>query len=405
MLDLLTGVQIVSFNHFLMGPLGIQILADMGADVICIEAPAGGFQRRFGGAKTYIDGDGCSFHLAGRNKRNIALNLKHPTGIEIARDLIQRADVVAENFRPGVMDRLGLGYNTLKASQPDLIYAAATGFGATGPGADRPGQDLLIQALSGLAMISGTRSSGPRPVGVSIADHHGAVLYALGILGALFRRQRTGTGCFVDVDLMSAAIDLQTESLVSYLNGSYRDSLLSPEYIGGWYNSAPYGLYPTRDGYIVISHCDLSVLADGLDAPLLKKYRDKDLFEHREPVARMIAEHTRTAASAELLQKLGSLGIWCAPVNDYESVVSDEQVRHNHNFISSTSAEGTPLRLVNHPIRYDGRHAEMHTPPQPLGAQSVEILRERGWDNAAIEELVEGKVVFAAGLSCKRDDI
>jgi crotonobetainyl-CoA:carnitine CoA-transferase CaiB-like acyl-CoA transferase len=405
MLDLLKGVQIISFNHFLMGPLGIQILADMGADVICIEATTGGFQRRFGGAKTYIDGDGCSFHLAGRNKRNIALNLKHPIGVKIARDLIFRADVVAENFRPGVMDRLGLGYNTLKASQPDLIYAAATGFGATGPGAERPGQDLLIQALSGLAMISGTRSSGPRPVGVSIADHHGAALYALGIVGALFRRQRTGTGCFVDVDLMSAAIDLQTESLVSYLNGSYRESLLSPEYIGGWYNGAPYGLYPTKDGFIVISHCDLSQLADGLDVPVLKNYLDKDLFEHREPVAQLIAEKTRTAATAELIEKLGSLGIWCAPVNDYETVVADTQVRHNHNFISSKSAEGTPVTLVNHPVRYDGSHAEMHIPPQPLGAQSVQILEELGWDNAAIEELVEGGIVFAAAPGCGREDV
>ncbi len=394
MLDLLKGVQIISFNHFLMGPLGIQILADMGADVICIEAPTGGFQRRFGGAKTWIDGDGCSFHLAGRNKRNIALNLKHPTGIKIARDLIHRADVVAENFRPGVMDRLGLGYHALRASQPELIYAAATGFGAVGPGAERPGQDLLVQALSGLAMISGTRSSGPRPVGVSIADHHGAALYALGIMGALFRRQRSGIGCFVDVDLMSAAIDLQTESLVSYLNGSYRDSLLSPEYIGGWYNSAPYGLYPTLDGFVVISHCDLSLLADGLDIPLLKSYLDKDLFDHREPVAQMIAEKTGSAATDQLLEKLGSLGIWCAPVNDYETVVSDEQVRHNHNFIRSKSAEGTPVTLVNHPIRYDGRHAEMHMPPQPLGAQSLEILAELGWDKASIEELAAAEIVF-----------
>ena len=394
MLDLLKGVQVVSFNHFLMGPLGIQILADMGADIICIEAPSGGFQRRFGGANTYIDGDGCSFHLAGRNKRNIALNLKHPTGVQIARKLIQRADVVAENFRPGVMERLGLGYNALRASQPDLIYAAATGFGATGPGADRPGQDLLIQALSGLAMISGTRSEGPRPVGVSIADHHGAALYALGILGALFRRQRTGKGCFVDVDLMSAAIDLQTESLVSYLNGSYRHSLLSPDYIGGWYNSAPYGLYPTEDGFIVISHCDLSVLAEGLDTPVLRNYRDKDLFEQREHVAKIIAEKTRTIPTIERLEKLGALSIWCAPVNDYEGLVCDEQVYHNQNFITSESGGGTPVTLVNHPIRYDGRNAEMHIPPQPLGAQSKQILEELGWDSSAIEELAAADIVF-----------
>lgn len=396
MLDLLKDIRIVSFNHFLMGPLGIQILADMGADVICVEALSGGFQRRFGGAKTFIDGDGCSFHLAGRNKRNIALNVKHQTGVEIARALIGRADVVTENFRPGVMDRLGLGYHALKSSQPDLIYAAATGFGTAGPGADRPGQDLLIQALSGLAMISGTQRSGPRPVGVSIADHHGAALYALGIVGALFRRDRTGKGCFVDVDLMSAAIDLQVESLVSYLNGDYQGSLLSPEHIGGWYNGAPYGLYPTADGSIVISHCDLAKLGDGLDLPQLKNYLDKDLFDYREEVAEMIAEKTKTQRSELLLDTLQSLDIWCAPVNDYDTVLSDPQVRHNHNFITSESAGGTPITLVNHPVRYDGQHAEMNLPPQPLGAQSAEILSELGWDPPAIAELVKEQVVFIA---------
>lgn len=396
MLDLLNDIRIVSFNHFLMGPLGIQILADMGADVICVEALSGGFQRRFGGAQTFIDGDGCSFHLAGRNKRNIALNLKHPTGVEIARTLINRADVVAENFRPGVMDRLGLGYHDLRGVQPDLIYAAATGFGTTGPGAERPGQDLLIQALSGLALISGTQSSGPRPIGVSIADHHGAALYALGILGALFRRERTGKGCFVDVDLMSAAIDLQVESFVSFYNGDYQGSLLSPEYIGGWYNGAPYGLYPTANGSIVISHCDLSILADGLNIPLLKTYLDKDLFDHRETVAEMIAEKTKTRTSEQLLDSLQSLAIWCAPVNDYETVISDPQVHHNHNFITSESARGTPITLVNHPVRYDGQHAEMRLPPQPLGAQSAAILAELGWAGPEIEELARDNIVYLA---------
>ena len=123
-----------------MGPLGVQILADMGADVICVESLEGGFQRRFGGAKSFIDGDGSSFHLAGRNKRNIALNLKHEKGVEIARALIKKSDVVTENFRPGVMERLGLGYDALKRLNPSLIYAAATGFGSQGPGADRPDQ-------------------------------------------------------------------------------------------------------------------------------------------------------------------------------------------------------------------------------------------------------------------------
>ncbi len=396
MLDLLDGIRIVSFNHFLMGPLGIQILADMGADVICVESIAGGFQRRFGGAKTFIDGDGSSFHLAGRNKRNIALNLKTEKGVTIARTLIERADVVTENFRPGVMQRLGLGYEALSSLNPGLIYAAATGFGSSGPGADRPGQDLLIQALSGLAMISGSRASGPHAVGVSIADHHGAALYALGILGALIRRRTSGRGCFVDVDLMSAAIDLQVESFVSYFNGDQQQSLLSPDPIGGWYNAAPYGIYGAKDGHLAISHCDLGVLADGLDLPALKAYIGSDLFERREEVAGLLSGKLATLERDQVLARLTSLKVWCAPVNNYDTVACDPQVQHNRNFIFATSAKGTPMTLVNHPVRYDGAVAEMRIPPQPLGAQSAEILMELGWDEQSIRELVNENVIALA---------
>ena len=393
MLNLLDGIRVISFNHFLMGPVGIQMLADMGADVISIEALEGGFQRRFGGAKSSIDGDGSSFHVGGRNKRNIAVNLKHEKGVEIALALIKDADIVSENFRPGVMDRLGLGYSRLLRLNPKLIYAAATGFGSTGPGAKRPGQDLLIQALSGLAMITGTRSSGPRPVGVSAADHHGAALYALGILGALIRRQRTGKGCFVDVDLMSASINLQMESFVSYFNSDYQDSLLSPEAIGGWYNSAPYGLYAALDGHVAISHCDLNVLADALKIPDLKRFIHSDLFDYREDVAEIISQRLKHLSVEQIMNTLLPLRVWCAQVNDYQDVVNDPQVQHNQNFIFTKSAKGTPMTLVNHPIRYDGEVAEVRIPPQPLGAQSAEVLIELGWDKASIKKLVEDKVI------------
>jgi crotonobetainyl-CoA:carnitine CoA-transferase CaiB-like acyl-CoA transferase len=393
MLNLLDGIRIISFNHFLMGPVGIQMLADMGADVICIEALEGGFQRRFGGAKSFIDGDGSSFHVGGRNKRTIAVNLKHEKGVEIALELIKDADVVAENFRPGVMDRLGLGYSRLSRRNPSLIYAAATGFGSTGPGAKRPGQDLLIQALSGLAMITGTRASGPRPVGVSAADHHGAALYALGILGALIRRQRTGKGCFVDVDLMSASINLQMESFVSYFNSDYQDSLLSPEAIGGWYNSAPYGIYAALDGHVSISHCDLNVLSEALEIPGLGEFIHRDLFDCREEVAGMISQRLKHLTIEQIMNSLLPLNVWCAQVNDYEKVVNDPQVQHNQNFIFTESTKGTPLTLVNHPIRYDGEVAEVRIPPQPLGAQSAEILNELGWDKTTIKKLVEDKVI------------
>src|SRR5262249_37504843 len=174
------------------------------------------FQRRWSSGDLWHDGQGMLHMCANRNKRSIALDLKPPKGHEIALSLIDRADVVAENFRPGVMDKLGFGYDALKVRKPSLIYASASGYGPDGPYAQRPGQDLLAQALFGLMAITGQRETGPRPVGVSAVDHHGAALFAMGILAALVRRERTGQGCRVDTSLMQAALDLQAESLVAW---------------------------------------------------------------------------------------------------------------------------------------------------------------------------------------------
>ena len=212
MVDLLKGVRVLSFNHFLMGPVGVQFLADLGADVIAVEPPDGAFQRKWGGADKRIDGQTMLLLAGNRNKRSLSLDLKKPESVEVARKLIATSDVLAENFRPGVLDKLGLGFEDARRIKPDIIYAGASGYGADGPYVNRPGQDLLIQALSGLAMVTGTREHGPRAVGVSAVDHHGAALFAAGILAALVRKERTGQGCRVDVSLLSAAIDLQMES-------------------------------------------------------------------------------------------------------------------------------------------------------------------------------------------------
>src|ERR1700730_2300024 len=192
MVDLLKGVRVLSFNHFLMGPVGVQFLADLGADVIAVEPPDGAFQRKWGGADKQVDGQTMLLLTGNRNKRSLTLDLKQPEAVAIAKKLIATSDVIAENFRPGVLDKLGLGFEEAKRIKPDIIYAAASGYGADGPYVNRPGQDLLVQALSGLATITGSREHGPRAVGVSAVDHHGAALLAGGILAALVATARTG---------------------------------------------------------------------------------------------------------------------------------------------------------------------------------------------------------------------
>lgn len=397
MVDLLKGVRVLSFNHFLMGPVGVQFLADLGADVIAVEPPGGAFQRNWSGANNKrVDGQSMLLLVGNRNKRSLVLDLKKPEAIEIARKLIATADVLTENFRPGVLDKLGLGYEAARAIKPDIIYATASGFGADGPYVNRPGQDLLVQALSGLATITGTRKNGPRAVGVSAVDHHGAALFAAGILAALVGRTTSGKGCRVDVNLLSAALDLQQESLTCYMNGEPPEDTRQPEHVSGWYYSAPYGLYATRDGHVAISLSSLDVLGDALNLPAEQRLPDSEAFTLRDEITTAIAANVAKRTTAECVEIFTARGIWHAPVNDYSKLAGDPQIVHNRSFQTVPGATGAPITLVSHPIQYDGQVPEVRLPPQQLGAQSNEILSELGYDTDAIRSLYDSRAIGLA---------
>jgi crotonobetainyl-CoA:carnitine CoA-transferase CaiB-like acyl-CoA transferase len=393
-MDFLKGIRVVSFNHFLLGPVGMQFLGDLGADIIAVEPVEGAFQRKWGGVNSKtVDGQTMLFLLGNRNKRSLAIDLKSPEGLEIAQRLTRGADVVCENFRPGVMEKLGLGYKQIAEHNPSVIFAAASGFGADGPYADRPGQDLVIQAMSGLAAITGTVESGPRPVGVSAADHHGAVLLAMGILAALFRRATTGKGCRVDVNLLSAAIDLQNESFTCFLNGPRPESVTPHNLSGGWYFAAPYGIFPTADGHLAISLTSLATLAEALAAPHIAEFNGAEEYDRRDEINGLIADALKSRSTQAWTEILTRFKIWHSAVNDYASVVQDPQVVHNHSFITVPGATGTPITLVNHPVKYDGKSPEVRLAPQPMGAQTGEILAELGYSATDIAKLEDKGVV------------
>ncbi len=401
--SMLDGIKVVSFNHFLMGPLGAQMLGDLGADVVAVEALDGAFQRKWSPNDTFLGDESLLFACANRNKRSLALNLRCPEGVEVARKLISRADVLAENFRPGVMDRLGLGYDAVKAINPKIVYASASGYGADGPYRDKPGQDLLVQALSGLAAVTGRAPDGARAIGVSAVDHHGAALLAVGILAALQRAQRTGEGCRVDVSLLAAALHLQTESLTSYLNGVRPTVIRQPGNVSGWCMQAPYGIYPARDGSIAISLCTNSELGEALEVPELAAIGDDENFKRRDEISELTEKGTRKFTLSELGKRLAAKQVWHMPVNDYEAVERDPQVQHNEHIVSVSSAtSGTPLKLVSHPIRYDGRSPEIRLAPQPLGAQSRDILAELGYSPDTIDGYVAGEVIGTPEIKRER---
>jgi crotonobetainyl-CoA:carnitine CoA-transferase CaiB-like acyl-CoA transferase len=219
-LKTLAGVKILSVTQFLVGPAAVQYLSDLGADVVKIETPGkGAWERTWSGADSFIDGISIFFMLSHRNVRSVTLNLKHADGQAVMKRLIKEVDVLIENFRPGVIDRFGFGYEAAKAINPSIIYASASGYGQEGPYRNVPGQDLLAQAIAGLTAITGRRDDLPTPAGAAVVDQHCASVLAMSVLAAIIHRDRTGEGQRIEATLLEAALDLQLEPVVYYLNG------------------------------------------------------------------------------------------------------------------------------------------------------------------------------------------
>jgi len=393
---LLNGIKVVSFCHFLQGPAGAQYLADMGADVIKVEPVDGAHERRWSGADVYVEGISGFYLCANRNKRSIGVDLKSEAGKDVARRLIAAADVVMENFRPGVFARLGFDAATLAGLNPNLIFASASGFGSTGPMAEKPGQDLLVQARSGLMSVTGTPERGPTPVGAAIVDQHGGALLAMGILGALVRRLREGKGTRVEASLINSAIDLQGEPLVNYFAGGMtRDVLKREKNLATWFHAAPYGVYPARDGHVVISLCDALTLAEALDSEELHAVAGVDRYVERDDYARRLAGATARYSVAELAERFDGRGIWWAPISGYDDLLADPQLVHAQVFRKVT-LRGRTIHLVNHPNRYDGEVPELRLLALEIGEHTREILSELGYAETDVARLLAGGAVVAS---------
>jgi len=392
-LAVLSGVRVLSFTQFLLGPSGVQFLADLGADVIKIEPPGGTlWERNWAGCDLYLNGVSSFFLSTHRNQRSLTLDLKHPEGKAIARRLVEGADVLVQNFRPGVMERLGLGYEALAHLNPRLIYVSASGYGDSSPYRDRPGQDLLLQAMSGLAHISGRAGQPPTPVGTAVVDQHGATLLALGVLAALLDRGRTGRGLRVEVSMLRAALDLQLEVVTYFLNGARMEK--SPTSLASMYHPGPYGVYETKDGYLVLSMSPLAVLQQALHLPELAPYATVSYnFSAREEIARLLDPVIRRRTTADWVEFLVPRGVWAAPVLTHAETFADPAVQAADLVEEIDHPVAGRVRLLRFPLEFSTGRAAVRRPPPMPGEQADEILRELGYAEADIRRLRDQRAI------------
>lgn len=383
----LSDIRVVSLTHYLQGPSCVQFLADLGADVIKVERIGGAYERHWSGAKAFLNTDTSVFFLlAGRNQRSIEIDFTKEDGRDALWKLIDSADVLVENFRPGTLDKYGFSYEAASARNPGLVYASLTGFGTDGPMRSKPGQDLLIQSYSGLASLSGRADAPPGLVGSAIVDQHAAALGAMGILAALMKRGKTGRGGRVDSNLLSAALDLQLEPLNYHMNGAKLWER-SASGVSSTFHQAPYGAFRTADGWLTMSLADGATLARTFGDPQFASWTREDQFDAREEVNSRVAAHLEKKTTAEWQDILDANGIWYSLVRDYDTVLADPQVEANGSVLSYEDPRAGNVRLLAHPVRYDGEVPPLRRLPPMPGEQTGEVLSELGYDAAEITAL------------------
>jgi crotonobetainyl-CoA:carnitine CoA-transferase CaiB-like acyl-CoA transferase len=372
---------VLDFSRYMQGPHCSQMLGDLGADVIKVERAGTGDENR-GLPFNRIRGVNAFFLALNRNKRSVTVNLKHPKARAVIERLLASSDVLLENFRPGTMEKLGLGYEEVARRHARLIYCSCSGYGPDGPYRDRPGQDLLAQALGGLAWTTGRTGGSPRPAGSYLVDAYGAMLATVGILAALQARHRTGCGQKVGVCLLDAALHMQCQELTYHLNGGAFRSRENDE-VGHPLEPAPYGVYPTADHqFIAVSSGPWPNLCRALDAPALEtdpRYdKPQKRLERRPEVQAELAAIFRRRPRAAWMERLRAEDVWSAPVNSYAEIPQDPQVQWNGMIQTLHYPEVGEYRTVGNPLRLSDTPPAYRTPPPALGADTDAILREAG---------------------------
>jgi len=352
----LEGLVVLEFSQFMSGPVAGLRLADLGARVIKIERPdCGEGGRNIDIKDLYIGDDSLVFHTINRNKESYTADLKNAKDKENVVRLIKQADVMTHNFRPGVMKRFDLDYNSVKEINPRIIYGVITGFGKKGPWSSKPGQDLLVQSMSGLTYLSGDKEDPPTPFGLAAADIICGGQLVQGILAALIRRSKTNEGALVELSLLESLLDLQFEVLTTHLNDGGKLPERAKHGNAHAYLRAPYGVYKTKDGFIVIAMENIHNLGDILKFDKLYKYEKHEWFSKKDEIQSELASLLKTKSTDHWLSMMKSEDIWCAEVFDYQKLLDHNGFEALQMSQEVETTEGETIKTTRCPIRIDGK--------------------------------------------------
>jgi crotonobetainyl-CoA:carnitine CoA-transferase CaiB-like acyl-CoA transferase len=374
----LDGILVVDMSQFLAGPLASLKLADMGARVIKVERPGkGDLSRDLYLSETNIDGINTLFHAINRNKQSFAADLKSQDDIAKLRKLLEKADVVIQNFRPGVIERLGLGYDEVRALNPKIVYASISGYGNVLDWQALPGQDLLAQAKSGLMWLSGDFDQPPVPMGLAVADIMAGNNALQGILAGLMRSQRQNIGALVEVSLIESALDLQFEVLTTYLNDGNQPPRRSEISNGHAYLPAPYGVYKTMNGYIAIAMTPVDWLGELLECTELLAFTDRSRwFTQRDEIKSILADNIRSRATSELMDIFVAADVWACEVLNWQDLFNSDAFRQL-DFIQDLDLPSAGcIQTTRCPIRLDGHLLKSRVPAPAVGQHTSEIEAE-----------------------------
>ena len=392
----LAGIRVLDLTRVLAGPYCTMFLGDLGAEVVKVEQPGVGDDTR-GWGPPFAGGESAYFLCVNRNKKSLTVDLKSADGIALVKQLAERADVLIENFRPGAMDRLGLGDEELRGANPKLVYASLSGFGADGPMADIPGYDLIVQAWGGLMSITGTPESGPLKVGVAIIDLVAGLMLGKSIVAALYAREKIGVGQKIDTSLLEAEVATLINAGSNYLIGG--------KVPGRWGNAhptiVPYQSFQTADSFLVLGAASESIWkrlcpalgrADLADDPRFAKNADR--VENRQELIAFLSEIFMTRTTADWVAALNRADVPCAPVQTIDQVFAAPQVLHRNMLIEVDHPTAGTVKLAGIPVKFSATPASVRLPPPLLGEHNDDVLSSwLGMGDKEIADLKGKKVV------------